>query len=83
MEASPHLNGPKVKEIVPKEFANLSSPQMASYFAYCESPMLKGRGHGVLNTITNLATNTSNGITGTVKREKTYGLQDIESKCKD
>lgn len=64
----------RIKDVVAKEAIALSSPQMASYFAYCESPMLKNR------CLRDLSMNT-NVLNGTIKRESTYGLADIEAKC--
>ena len=63
----------KVKELVVREMTTVASPQLASYFAYCESPMLK-------KGLREISTNINIGST-TVKREKTYGLQDIEARC--
>lgn len=48
--------------------SQLASPQMATYFAYSESPILRPR----------LKEMNSN----TVRRDQQYSLQDIETKCK-
>jgi len=68
-EPSPIMNM-KVKDLVAKEVSVLSSPQMANYFAYCESPMLKPRGLREITPNSNL-------LNGTIRRESSYGLQDI------
>ena len=67
----------KLREVVVREATALSSPQMANYFAYCESPMLKNKPLREISINNNGASSNMS----TVKREKVYNLQDIEAKC--
>jgi hypothetical protein len=64
----------RVRELVAKESSTLATPQMASYLAYNESPILRPK----LRDIGNLS---NLGNTGTVRKEQQYSLQDIETKC--